>query len=113
MKSIAFFSLFICLSQSACAYTKGKVYKLTILHTNDHHGRFWPNKEGELGLAPRATLIQKLRGEDKFPPLDALMRAVDSYNGVVVIVSGEHEGGRKLDGLGGVAALLRYKLNEE
>jgi 5'-nucleotidase / UDP-sugar diphosphatase len=43
------------------AYTKDKVYKITILHTNDHHGRFWSNPEGELGLAARASLIKKLR----------------------------------------------------
>lgn len=47
------------------AYTKGKTYKFTILHTNDHHGRFWPNKEGELGLAARATLISQLRSAVK------------------------------------------------
>ena len=27
--------------------------KLTILHTNDHHGRFWPNGDGEYGMAAR------------------------------------------------------------
>ena len=63
MKLLVLWSLFICLTQIASAHTKGKIYKLTILHTNDHHGRFWPNKEGELGLAPRATLIQKLKEE--------------------------------------------------
>lgn len=51
----------------ACSQTpsqpKGKVTKLTILHTNDHHGRFWSNKEGEYGLAARATLIKSLREE--------------------------------------------------
>ena len=26
------------------------------------------------------------------------------------IISSEHEGGHKLDGLGGIAAILRYKL---
>ncbi len=45
------------------AYTPNKLYKLTILHTNDHHGRFWPNRDGELGLAARATLIKKIRSE--------------------------------------------------
>lgn len=39
--------------------------KLTILHTNDHHGRFWENRDGEYGLAARATLIKKLREEIK------------------------------------------------
>lgn len=37
--------------------------KLTILHTNDHHGRFWSNKKGEYGLAARSTLIKKIRKE--------------------------------------------------
>lgn len=31
-------------------WEKDKVYHLTILHTNDHHGHFWPNKNGEYGL---------------------------------------------------------------
>jgi len=39
--------------------------KLTILHTNDHHGRFWPNGDGEYGMAARKTLIDKLRAEVK------------------------------------------------
>lgn len=63
MKHLLLSSLLLCLSQNLWAYTKGKVYKLTILHTNDHHGRFWPNKDGELGFAARATLVQKIREE--------------------------------------------------
>lgn len=37
--------------------------KLTVLHTNDHHGRFWPNPAGEYGLAARKTLIDRVRAE--------------------------------------------------
>ncbi len=36
---------------------------LTILHTNDHHGRFWKNEHGEHGLAARATLVESVRTE--------------------------------------------------
>jgi 5'-nucleotidase / UDP-sugar diphosphatase len=57
--------LILGLASNALAFTKGKTYKITILHTNDHHGRFWQNKDGEWGLAARATLIQKLRDEAK------------------------------------------------
>ncbi len=39
--------------------------KLTVLHTNDHHGRFWKNSDGEYGLAARKTLIDSLREEIK------------------------------------------------
>ncbi len=37
--------------------------KLTVIHTNDHHGRFWPNAEGEYGMAARKTAIDRIRGE--------------------------------------------------
>ncbi len=37
--------------------------RLTILHTNDHHGRFWTNADGEGGLAARKTLIDSVRAE--------------------------------------------------
>ncbi len=39
--------------------------KLTVLHTNDHHGRFWKNGDGEAGLAARKTLIDEVRLEVK------------------------------------------------
>ena len=37
--------------------------QLTVLHTNDHHGRFWANRDGEGGLAARKTLIDAVRAE--------------------------------------------------
>ncbi len=37
--------------------------QLTILHTNDHHGRFWPNADGEYGLAARKTVVDRVRAE--------------------------------------------------
>lgn len=57
---VAFIAL---ITTDSFAYTKGKTYKFTILHTNDHHGRFWSNRDGEYGLAARATLINDLRTE--------------------------------------------------
>ena len=35
----------------------------------------------------------------------------DKAKGEIEIISSEHEGGKKLDGLGGIAAILRFKLN--
>jgi len=46
-------------------YQKDKSYRLTILHTNDHHGRFWKNDNGEYGMAARKTLIDRIRAEVK------------------------------------------------
>ncbi len=36
---------------------------LTILHTNDHHGRFWKNRKDEGGLAARKTVVDRVRAE--------------------------------------------------
>ncbi|GMM90328.1 bifunctional UDP-sugar hydrolase/5'-nucleotidase UshA [Vibrio fortis] len=52
-----------CASQPAQEWENDKTYKLTVLHTNDHHGRFWQNKYGEYGMAARKTLIDELREE--------------------------------------------------
>jgi len=41
--------------------------------------------------------------------VEGIMRLVEDRGGTVVIVGGEHEGERKLDSLGGIAAFLRYK----
>ena len=47
------------------APAKDKVTHLTVLHTNDHHGRFWKNSDGEYGLAAQKTAIDKIRAEVK------------------------------------------------
>ncbi|MCG7584989.1 bifunctional UDP-sugar hydrolase/5'-nucleotidase UshA [Photobacterium sp. OFAV2-7] len=55
-----------CASQAdstAPSWQADETYKLTILHTNDHHGRFWQNKYGEYGMAARKTLLDQIRTE--------------------------------------------------
>ncbi|MGR5070389.1 MULTISPECIES: bifunctional UDP-sugar hydrolase/5'-nucleotidase UshA [Vibrio] len=52
-----------CATQPAHEWNEDTTYKLTVLHTNDHHGRFWQNKYGEYGMAARKTLIDELRTE--------------------------------------------------
>lgn len=52
-----------CASKPAPAPAPRPPLKLTVLHTNDHHGRFWTNSDGEYGLAARKTLIDKVRAE--------------------------------------------------
>ncbi|AXY01670.1 bifunctional UDP-sugar hydrolase/5'-nucleotidase [Vibrio alfacsensis] len=56
-------SLAGCATQPAHEWNEDTTYKLTVLHTNDHHGRFWQNKHGEYGMAARKTLIDELRAE--------------------------------------------------
>lgn len=51
------------LSGTALAWEKDKTYRITILHTNDHHGHFWRNDDGEYGLAAQKTLVDRIRDE--------------------------------------------------
>lgn len=57
------------------------------------------------------SLIQKSRSENFYNEVDNIMKTVDKAKGEVEIISSEHEGGKKLDGLGGIAAILRFKLS--
>ncbi|EPW7037703.1 bifunctional UDP-sugar hydrolase/5'-nucleotidase UshA [Vibrio parahaemolyticus] len=69
-------SLAGCASQPAHEWNADTTYKLTVLHTNDHHGRFWQNKHGEYGMAARKTLIDDLRDE------------IQAEGGTVLLLSG-------------------------
>lgn len=57
------------------------------------------------------TLIRKSRDENRYEKIDAIMNTVEQTKGSVLIISSEHEGGKKLNGLGGIGGILRYKLN--
>ncbi|TSJ50788.1 bifunctional UDP-sugar hydrolase/5'-nucleotidase [Atlantibacter subterranea] len=59
--ALTLFMAFGMLSAPAQAYQQDKTYKITILHTNDHHGHFWRNEYGEYGLAAQKTLVDSIR----------------------------------------------------
>ncbi|ECJ2540471.1 bifunctional UDP-sugar hydrolase/5'-nucleotidase [Salmonella enterica subsp. salamae] len=61
--ALALLVAFALASQPAQAYEKDKTYKITILHTNDHHGHFWRSEYGEYGLAAQKTLVDSIRKE--------------------------------------------------
>ena len=44
---------------------KDHPYHFTIVHTNDHHGRFWQNADGEYGLSAQKTAIDAIRADVK------------------------------------------------
>ena len=48
---------------------------------------------------------------NKYDYIESIMKTVDSTKGDILIVSSDNEAGKKLDGLGGIAAILRYKIN--
>ena len=54
--------------------------------------------------------VQQKREERKYSELDYLMKQVNSLQGKIHILSSKNDSGKKVDGLGGIAAILRYKL---
>lgn len=76
----AIFALLVSCFLATPALAKGwqydKTYKLTILHTNDNHGRFWHNRHGEYGMSARYTLINRIRTQ------------VEATGGSVLVFSG-------------------------
>ncbi len=54
--------------------------------------------------------IHKQKEKEQFKRLDELMKAAERMKGRVFIISSEHEGGEKLDGLGGIGAITRWQL---
>lgn len=56
------------------------VCKLTILHTNDTHGRFWHNEKDEYGMAAQKTLVDRLRSEAKAAGSEVLMLSGGDVN---------------------------------
>lgn len=57
------------------------------------------------------SFIQKSRSEDFYNIVENIMKKVDNARGEIEIISSEHESGKRLDGLGGIAAILRFKLS--
>ncbi len=56
------------------------------------------------------SLILKSREEGNYSIIENLLKTTENTNGKILIISSEHEGGKKLDGIGGIGAILRYKL---
>jgi 5'-nucleotidase/UDP-sugar diphosphatase len=52
-----------CSSLVSTGPDKDKTYRITVMHTNDHHGRFWKNRDGEYGMAARKTIVDGIRSE--------------------------------------------------
>ncbi len=51
---------------------------------------------------------KKLAGD--YQELDSILKHIDTLQGKIHILSSEQEAGKRIEGLGGIAALLRYKI---
>ena len=54
--------------------------------------------------------LQRTRENNTARQIEYLMKQAEISGSEIKIISSEHDGGKKLDGLGGIAALLRYKI---
>lgn len=55
------------------------------------------------------TIIKEYREKETFQTIEEVMKTVDKNGGKIVIISDDNEAGKKLNGLAGIGALLRYK----
>jgi 5'-nucleotidase/UDP-sugar diphosphatase len=56
-------ALSACTSLTPQGPANDTTYHITVLHTNDHHGRFWKNQDGEYGMSARKTVVDAIRQE--------------------------------------------------
>lgn len=61
-------------------------------------------------LVVSTKFISNLIEKSEYKIVNDIMKIVEKTQGVVKIINSENEPGQKLDGLGGIAGLLRYKL---
>ena len=57
------------------------------------------------------TFIRRKKEEGLYSEIEEIMKLTESANGEIHIISSHNEGGKKLDGIGGIGAILRYSLN--
>jgi len=71
-------------------------------------------KATQYGAVEKLLLTDSMLREstdEKRTELEKIMREVEEKSGQITVVSTEHEGGNKLQGLGGIAALLRFQIS--
>jgi len=71
-------------------------------------------KANQYGAVERLLIIDTLLREstdEKRLELEKIMREVEAKSGQITVVSTEHEAGHELEGLSGIAALLRYRIS--
>lgn len=54
-------------------------------------------------------LVNKFREKNNFKELDETLTIAATSKGTIIFISSDNEAGKRLDGLGGIAALLRYR----
>jgi protein pelota len=56
------------------------------------------------------NFLKKEKEEGRYKEIDELLQLAEDTKAQIYIIKSGHEGGKKLDGLGGIAAILRYQV---
>ena len=79
------------------------------------YGIDYIKKATEMGAIDKLLITDKhiklKKEENKYNEVDQILQNVENMQGEIFIISSEHDAGRKLEGLGGIGALLRYKID--
>ena len=76
----------------------------------DGLGTYGPNEVMNAALSGAVDKLLILDSKVREQDLDDMVRAVESQKGTVIIVSSQHDGGKQLAALGGIGAILRYRI---
>lgn len=92
-----------------------KLLEAIAKNTPNVYGLSEVKKAAEMGaieiLLVCDSLLIKMKDEGKYSEIDNIMKLAEDTKAKVMLVSSEHEGGKKLEGLGGIGAILRYEIN--
>lgn len=98
------------LRESSVGVELEAVEKLMTEIAKDGLGTYGPNEVMNAAMSGAVDKLLILDSKVREQDLDDIVRAVESQKGSVIIVSSQHDGGKELAALGGMGAVLRYKV---
>lgn len=98
------------LRESAVGSEIEAVEQLMTEIAKDGLGTYGPNEVMNAAMSGAVDKLLILDSKVREQDLDDIVRAVESQKGSVIIVSSQHDGGKELAALGGMGAILRYKM---
>ena len=98
------------LRESSVGVELEAVEQLMTAIAKDGLGTYGPNEVMNAAMAGAVDKLLIIDSKVREQDLDDIVRAVENQKGSVIIVSSQHDGGKELAALGGMGAILRYKM---
>ncbi|MBE6518425.1 MAG: mRNA surveillance protein pelota [Thermoplasmata archaeon] len=98
------------LRESAVGSEIEAVEQLMTEIAKDGLGTYGPNEVMNAAMSGAVDKLLILDSKVREQDLDDIVRAVELQKGSVIIISSQHDGGKELAALGGMGAILRYKV---